>query len=94
MHALTTRLARTHRQIGGAVLTLALAALIGGLSSVPARADNDDRGRNEQHARNHHPPRRVYTREAPAYVYAPPPVYYAPPPQPPVIDFVIPLHFR
>ena len=32
--------------------------------------------------------------DRPQYVYPPPPVYYAPPPRPPVIDFVIPLHFR
>jgi hypothetical protein len=97
MEALMTRPARRQRHLAGAVLTIALAALIGGLSSVPARADNDDHGRYEQerHARHHHHPvRHPYVRPAPGYVYAPPPVYYAPPPPPPAIDFVIPLHFR
>jgi hypothetical protein len=87
MGALITRLARRRRHIGGAVLMVAMAALIGGLSVGPARAD--DRGH-----RDHHPQRRAYGYAAPAYVYAPPPVYYEPPPPPPAIDFVIPLNFR
>jgi hypothetical protein len=87
MEALMTRPARGHRPIGGAVLMVALAALIGGLSVSSAHAD--DRGR-----RDRHPPHRAYGYAAPAYVYAPPPVYYAPPPPPPAIDFVIPLNFR
>lgn len=96
MNALMTRSARRPRRIGSAVLAIALAALVGGLASVPARADNDDRGGHEQqrHARVRHPPRPAHGRAAPAYVYAPPPVYYAPPPPPPAIDFVIPLNFR
>lgn len=97
MEALMTQTARRYRHIGGTVLIAGLAALIAGLSSVPARADNDDRGRYEQqqqHARDRHPPRHAYVRAAPAEVYAPPPVYYAPPPPPPAIDFVIPLNFR
>jgi hypothetical protein len=90
--------ARTKNQaIAGMVLTVALAALIGGLSAVPARADNDDRGRNVQHERvqrERHRPHAAHRYEAPQYIYAPPPVYYAPPPRPPVIDFVFPLRFR
>jgi hypothetical protein len=90
--------ARTKNQaIAGMVLTVALAALIGGLSAVPARADNDDRGRNVQHERSQrerHRPHASNRYEAPRYVYAPPPVYYAPPPRRPAIDLVFPLHFR
>jgi hypothetical protein len=79
------------------VLTIALAALIGGLSAVPAHADNDDRGRNVQQEpsqRHRHPSHASHRYEEPRYVYAPPPVYYAPPPRPPAIDFVFPLRFR
>lgn len=94
MEALITRPAIRVRHIGGVVLMGALAALIGGLATTPARADNDDRGRNEQHERARHPAPRHYVRQAPAVVYAPPAVYYAPPPPPPAIDFVIPLNFR
>ncbi|HVA14021.1 MAG TPA: hypothetical protein VNF99_12275 [Stellaceae bacterium] len=98
-----TPIASRQRSIRGGVLMAALAAaLIGGLSSVPARADNRadnyDRGRNVQQERSHReqrPARRYYPRrQAPSYVYSPPPVYYAPPAPPPAIDFVFPLNFR
>jgi hypothetical protein len=98
MEALMTQPARTYLHIGGTVLTVALTALIGGLSAVPARADNDDRDRgryeHQERARDRHHERRAYDQAPPPYVYAPPPVYYAPPPPPPAIDFVIPLDFR
>ena len=84
MNASRTRTTARYGKTGGMVLTVALAALIGCLSSVSARADND-RGRNVQHERakpNRHPPHRSvshsYGYAAPGYVYAPPPVYYAP----------------
>jgi hypothetical protein len=95
----TTRPSNKH---GTLVLSAALAILIGGLTSVPARADGDDgRGRNVQQAYNdraRHPVRHVRhvdnRYEAPRYVYAPPPVYYVSPPQRPAIDLIFPLNFR
>ncbi len=93
-----TQIKRGYRKFGGIALTLALVALVVGLASLPARADDDDRGRNDQHERAHrdrHPPPHRYSGyEAPRYIYAPPPVYYAPPPRPPAIDFIFPLQFR
>ena len=95
-----------YRKVGGMMLTVALAALIGGLSLVPAQADDHDQGRNVQRGRsqNHPPPPRRDNRDyygyqyngygGPSYYYAPPPVYYAPLPGPPIIDFVFPLNFR
>jgi len=104
METATTRSRREYRKAGGRVLTVALAALIGGLVALPARADNDERGRNDQQYRGYqeqrHPnyraeaPRRSYGYESPRYVYAPPPVYYAEPPRRPVIDFIFPFEFR
>lgn len=85
-----------YRKLSGIAMVLTLAGLIGGLSSMPARAD-DDRERNVQRERSQAPrhlSHRYYRHEAPRYVYAPPPVYYAPPLQPPVIDFIFPLRFR
>jgi len=91
-----------HRRLGGVALTVALIAFTGGLSSVSARADDDDRGRGAQH--DHAKPNRRPSHPsashsngyyaAPRYVYAPPPVYYAPPPPPPAISFVFPFVFR
>jgi len=83
------------------ILAIALAAVIGGASTVPAYAQESN-GRYEQRQRDNRDHHRQYDRdryrsnsyEHPAYVYAPPPVYYAPPPGPPVIDFVFPLRFR
>jgi hypothetical protein len=93
---------KKHHKLGTIVLSVALAALIGGLTSVPARADGDDgRGRDVQQERNDkarhpvHHVRQVNNRyEAPSYVYAPPPVYYVQPPQQPAIDLIFPLNFR
>ncbi len=99
MKPTTARLNMRYRKIGAIALTVVLAVFISGLSSsVPARADGDDRGRNVQRERGHEDRRashRSYHRnEAPRYVYAPPPVYYTPPPRRPAIDFVFPLNFR
>jgi hypothetical protein len=101
MEAAKTRTGKEYRKVGGFVLTVTLAALIGGLSTLPARADDDNRGR-DQHERSYQPqpsyrseaPRRYYGNEERRYVYAPPPVYYAPPPRRPVIDFIFPFEFR
>src|SRR5579864_1565756 len=103
METATTRTSRDYRRVGGMVLTVALAALIGGLVVLPARADNDERWRNDQQYRGYQQPQRNYRAEAPRrsygyesprYVYAPPPVYYAEPPRRPVIDFIFPFEFR
>jgi len=100
METARTRTDRKYRKVGGILLTATLAALIGGMFALPARADDDDRGRNDQHERSYQPqpsyrseaPRRSY--EERRYVYAPPPVYYAPPPRRPVIDFIFPFEIR
>ncbi len=99
MNTVTTQNSKKSRKLGTIVLTAVLAALIGGLASVPARANNDDHGRNEQqeHKVRHpvHHVRHVDNRyEAPSYVYAPPPVYYVAPQRQPAVDFVFPLNFR
>jgi len=101
MEPATTRIGKEYRKVGGIVLTVSLAVLIGGLATLPARADDDNRGR-DQHERSYQPqpsyrsegPRRDYRYEERRYVYAPPPVYYAPPPRRPVIDLVFPFEFR
>jgi len=102
MDTATTRTDGKYRKGGGIVLTTTLAALIGGMFALPARADNDDHERNDQRERSYQPqpsyrseaPRRSYGYEDRRYVYAPPPVYYAEPPRRPVIDFVFPFEFR
>lgn len=102
METATTRTGREYRKAGGIVLTVALATMIGGLFALPARADDDERGRNDQHERSYQPqrsyrvetPRPSYRYEERRYVYAPPPVYYAEPPRRPVIDFIFPFEFR
>jgi hypothetical protein len=86
-----TRNERGYRSVGGMMLAVALAAMIGGLSATPASAD--DHGRNDQR-HDQRRPVRVIHRDAPQYVYAPPPVYYAPPERRPVIDLVFPFEFR
>jgi hypothetical protein len=90
----TTRTARLTRTL---VLSLGVAALLGGIAAAPARADDDDwhHERHERRERREHAQRE---REAwcayhpgacgypQRYVYAPPPpVVYAPPPPPPVV---------
>jgi hypothetical protein len=96
METAMTRTDRKYWKVGGILLTATLAALIGGMSALPARADNDDRGRNDQRDQ----PRPSYRAEAPRhyeerrYVYAPPPVYYAAPPRRPAIDFIFPFEIR
>lgn len=106
MEAATTQSGKEYRKLGEIVLTIALAAFIGGLSAVSARADEygyghdvqyqGDRGQQYQGDRDehHHRGQSYGYYGDPGYVYAPPPVYYAYPPQPPVIDFVFPLNFR
>jgi len=102
MKAATIWTREKQRKLGSICVSAALAVLIGGLASMPARADDDDRGRNVRqeynNGRTRHPThhvRRVYDRyRAPSYVYAPPPVYYVAPPRQPAIDFVFPLTFR
>jgi len=100
MEAATIWTRKKQRALGSIFVSAALAVLIGGLASVPARAD-DDRGRNVQQehkekARHpvHHARRPDNRYEAPSYVYAPPPVYYEPPPRQPAVDFIFPLNFR
>jgi hypothetical protein len=81
---------------------MAALALLGGLSTTPAQADDHDQGRgdarpHERDRHDHHRPgRREYVYEHPhGYYIAPPPVYqYQPPPPPPALDFVFPLHLR
>jgi hypothetical protein len=96
MNAALLRIGTSCRKLATPVLAIAIATIIGGASAAPARAQDNDRGRQErrQHDNRYHG--RQYDRSyaRPAYVYAPPPVYYAPPPGPPVIDFVFPLRFR
>ena len=102
MQPATTRTRKEYRKVGGIMLTATLAVLIGGLATLPAKADEDNRWRNDQHERNYQPqpsyrseaPRRYYENDERRYVYAPPPVYYAPPPRRPVIDFIFPFEFR
>lgn len=98
MKPTTMPLKMRYPTIGTIALTVSLVALLGGLSSVPARADDDDRGRYEQRDRGHRDRdwshRSYYHDEAPRYLYAPPPVYYDPPPRRPALDFVFPLNFR
>jgi hypothetical protein len=102
------RIGRKCRNLVPSVMALALAAVIGGASTTPTRAQeydgnrgrdvhrgHDDSQRNRQRDRGQHAYRgEDPSDDRPAYVYAPPPVYYAPPPAPPVIDFVFPLRFR
>ena len=100
MNTTAIRITMGCRKIGGLTLTIALAVLMAGLSTVmPARA-GDDRDRNAQHDRDHadrgrelHRPAPAYY-GAPSYVYAPPAVYYAPPPPSPGLSLIIPLNFR
>jgi hypothetical protein len=95
---------------GRAAIALALAAIIGGLTALPARADDDDRGdrgrgyesRDNDHRRDDRGRwrEREWHRDhpdvyaAPGYAYAPPPVVYAPMLVPPALNFVFPLRFR
>jgi hypothetical protein len=79
--------------IGRAVLALALAAIIGGVAALPARADNDDnRGHGRGHQQDRHQDRRGDERDRYQWnehrwrdehpnVYVAPGYYaYAPPP--------------
>jgi len=88
-----TRTGREYRKVGGIVLTVVLAAMLGGLSALPARADDNDRGRDDQQNRGYNDqqnrgyqeqraPQRSYRTEAPrrTYRYAEPKYVYAPPP--------------
>jgi hypothetical protein len=97
------RSGRRCRNLAPSVVALALAAIIGGAATAPARAQEYDQGGRERHWEQHDHGNRNHYRESdrdtryysrPSYVYAPPPVYYAPPPGPPIIDFVFPLRFR
>jgi len=103
---------RNLRRRGGArtmVAALALATVLGGMSTVIARAAGDDRryeDRQDRDQRGHQQPqRRVvqhseryhrgYAYEHPReYHHAPPPVEYYQPAPPPAIDFVFPFHLR
>jgi hypothetical protein len=102
MKTISTRRAK----LGRVAISLALAAIIGGIAVQPARAD-DDRGRGREEWRGddhyrghdrdrdhdwHRRHRDVYV--APGYDYAPPPVVYAPIPVAPSLNFFIPLRFR
>jgi hypothetical protein len=108
METATTRASKRRWNLASAVTALVIAALAGGVSTAPARADDNDWNRGHQQER--HDVRHEHNRDRdrdrdreqyelrsygrPAYVYSPPPIYYAPPPGPPVIDFVFPLNFR
>jgi hypothetical protein len=80
----------TTTRTASALLALALAAIIGGLSAAPAHADDWHRDRRDhyRHERERRDWRahRYYDRRAyggPGYYgYAPPPIIYAPPPPP------------
>ena len=52
MEAATTQSGRAYRKVGGIVLTAALAAFIGGLSTVSARADENGYGHDVQYQRD------------------------------------------
>ncbi len=78
--------------------TLAVATMLGGMSTGTARADDRDhwdRGRHEEHRDRDHDrwrhEHRVYERPQGYYV-APPPVVYEE--SEPGINFVFPLHIR
>jgi hypothetical protein len=82
-------------------VALTLATALGGMSTTLARADDrghagDQRGRQQRHVVQHHPPQhRGYVYERPHdYNRAPPPVDYYQPQPPPAIDFVFPLYVR
>ena len=101
------RQARYFRSTGRkAVMALAFASVISGLSISPAFADNDDgHGRGDQHRDrgrgDQHRDRKSYDyREGYRYpyvyaqpVYAPPPVYYEPRPSPGISIF-FPIDLR
>jgi hypothetical protein len=104
MNPAILRIGSICRKLTPPLAALALAAIIGGASTTPARAQDSDGNRGHQmkrdHDNRHHHRQRdddrheYYSYERPAYVYTPPPVYYAPPPAPPVVDLVFPLRFR
>jgi hypothetical protein len=88
---------RRSRALRSVLLVFAAAVA---LSSVPALADEHDRGRDRDHDRRErvvHERREHRYYAPPPVVYAPPPVAYAPPPvvyQPmPSFNVVIPLRF-
>jgi len=95
MTTASTRNERGYRSVGGMMLAVTLAAMMGGLSVAPARADDNDH-RNDQHRAQpaQRRPVRSYRHDEPQYVYAPPPVYYAPPERRPAIDLVFPIEIR
>jgi hypothetical protein len=102
------RTGRRCRKLAPSVVALVLAAVTGGASTAPARAQDGEGNRGREMQRNHenrHDNRRDNRYDnrdryeyrsygPPAYVYAPPPVYYAPPPGPPVVDLVFPFRFN
>lgn len=96
MKNLMSRRHRTRRNGSALIAALALAAVIG-LAAGPVLADNDHRGRDDQHRSNDHRDyggSRAYDYNGgPGYVYAPPAVVYAPY-APPAIDFVFPVTIR
>ncbi len=94
-----SRHSRSHKNSHALVAALALAAVIG-LASGPVLADNDHRGRDDQHRsydrddhHNYGGSRAYDYYGSRGYVYAPPAVVYAPY-APPAIDFVFPIHIR
>jgi len=110
MRTTMTRTINIRSRIGGTAIALGLAVILGGAYALPARADDDRRGRNaerwnqqrersdyryqRERSDSRYRDHRSYRYDRPGYVYSPPPVYYAPPPGPPAIDFVFPLRFR
>jgi len=89
---------------GRAVMAALVVASVLGLAAGPALADERERARDEQQARDNHRDNdrgdrdhneyRAYEYDGgPRYAYAPPPVVYTPY-APPALEFVFPLDIR
>lgn len=106
---MTIAIAR-RRTLQSLVLALGVTALLGGIATAPARADDDWHYHHEwrEHEWREHEwyRRHAYAYPAypvPGYAYAaPPPVIYAPPPPPPpvfyapapALNLIVPIHIR